>query len=260
MSSLSEAIATSTTLLSVTLSATLSATAAATSSSISPLPLTIQLRSNIQGTSDFYPFDDIVALDQGSDRDFSFKELFATGIDGDQEIVLFASGCEVNGVADCTRACNNTETFFGSLETFYNCVALASVAYWTQDAKTLYVSNETEFNASSIMGSGTLAEFDGRQVLKSFISCAKDSCDHDGLSEPCNKSIDALSIETSTAKEIFDAMDHFCPDLAAEINPDIFGPGVRHLQDIKKNELLTLSRFSSHTSYKFASPQCSTFS
>lgn len=216
------------TLLSITLSATATATATSsiaafdpsTPSSISPLPLTIQLRSNIQGTSDFYPFDDIVALNQNSDRDFSFKE-------------LFASGCEVNGVADCTRACNNTETFFGSLETFYNCVALASVAYWTQDAKTLYVSNETEFNASSIMGSGTLAEFDGRQVLKSFISCAKDSCDHDGLSEPCNKTIDALSIETSTAKEIFDAMDHFCPDLAAEINPDIFGPGVRQLKDIK---------------------------
>ena len=194
--------------------------------SASPTPLTIILHSRIDGTSDFYPFDDIAALDGGSDGGFTFKELFETGIDGGQEIILFESGCQVDGVADCTRACNDTEIFFGSLETFYNCAALASIAYWTQEAKSYYVSEETEFNASSIMGSGTVAEFDGKPVLKSFIACAKDSCDNDGLSAPCDHSIDALSNETSTV-DIFNAMDTFCPDLTAEINPDIFGPGVR---------------------------------
>ncbi|CAM1504072.1 Fc.00g016630.m01.CDS01 [Cosmosporella sp. VM-42] len=204
----------------------LSASTSSSLSSTSPTPLTIILRSSIDGTSDFYPFDDIAALNGGSDGGFTFKELFETGIDGGQEIILFESGCQVDGIADCTRACNDTEIFFGSLETFYNCAALASIAYWTQDAKSYYVSEATEFNASSIMGSGTLAEFDGKPVLNSFIACAKDSCDNDGLSASCDHSIDALSNETSTAREIFDAMDTFCPDLAAEINPDIFGPGV----------------------------------
>ena len=219
----SAAMSASTGALSLTVSAT---SGVASLPSASALPLTILLRSHIQGTSDFYPFDDIATLDKDSDKDFTFKEIFETSIDGDQEIILFQSGCKVDGVSDCTRACNDTEIFFGSLETFYNCVALASVAYWTQDAKSFYISEATEFNASSIMGSGTLTEFDGKQVLSSFISCAKDSCDHDGLSEACNKTIDELSIDTSTAREIFDAMDHFCPDLAAQINPDIFGPGV----------------------------------
>lgn len=79
------------------------------------------------------------------------------------------------------------------------------------------------------MGSGTVAEFDGKSVLGSFIACAKESCDNDGLGQPCNRTIFALSTETSTAEEIFAALDSFCPDLAAEINPDIFGPGVSKL-------------------------------
>lgn len=193
----------------------------------SPTPLTVILQSSLDGTSDFYPFDDIAYLNTNSEDEFTFKELFERGINGDQEIVLFQSGCLVDGVADCNRACNSSETFFGSLETFYNCAALASIAYWTQDEKSYYVSDESERNASSIMGSGTLANFDGKPVLSSFIACAKDACDRDGLSQPCNKTIDDLSSEHSTAREIFDAMDNFCPDLAAEINPDIFGPGVR---------------------------------
>lgn len=193
----------------------------------SPTPLTVILHSQIEGTSDFYPFNDIAILNANSEDEFTFKELFEKGIDGAQEIVLFRSGCLIDGQPDCTRACNSSETFFGSLETFYNCAALASIAYWTRDEKSYYVSEECERNASSIMGAGTLAEFDGKPVLSSFIACAQDACDKDGLSEPCDHAIDDLSSENSTAREIFDAMDNFCPDLAAEINPDIFGPGVR---------------------------------
>lgn len=189
-------------------------------------PLIIILRPHIDGTSDFYPFEDMATLDRDSDIDFTFKQLFETGIDGDQEIVLFESGCKIDGVSDCTQACNDTEIFFGSLDTFYNCVALASITYFTQDARPFYVGEEAELNASSIMGSGTVADFNGKSVLGSFISCAKESCDNDGLGQPCNRTIFDLSTETSTAEEIFAALDSFCPDLAAEINPDIFGPGV----------------------------------
>ncbi|RSL75392.1 hypothetical protein CEP51_010903 [Fusarium floridanum] len=201
-----------------------------TSSTPTPTPLTILLRSSIDGTSDFFPFLDIASLGSGSDSvdsGLTFKELFETNLDGGQEIVLFSSGCQVeDGSSDCTRACNSSSLFFSSLETFYNCAALAAVNYWSQDVKSYYISDETERNASAIMGAGTLAEFDGKPVLKSLITCAQDACENDGLSKPCSRSIDALSYGESSAQEIFDAMDDFCPELAAEINPDIFGPGV----------------------------------
>lgn len=67
-------------------------------SAASPTPLIILLHANIDGTSDFYPFEDMATLDRESDIDFTFKELFETGIDGDQEIVLFESGCKIDGV------------------------------------------------------------------------------------------------------------------------------------------------------------------
>ncbi|RKK37455.1 hypothetical protein BFJ67_g12340 [Fusarium oxysporum f. sp. cepae] len=199
------------------------------SSTASSTPLTILIRDSIEGTSDFFPFLDIAGLGSGSDdvdSGLTFKELFATSLDGNQEITLFSSGCQVDGRTDCTRACNNSSLFFSSLETFYNCAALAAAAHWTQDAKSYYVSQETERNASAIMGSGTLSEFDGRPVLRSLIACAQDSCDNDGLSKPCNRTIDRLSYDTSTPEEIFEALDEFCPELPAEVNPDIFGPGV----------------------------------
>ncbi|KAM0561789.1 hypothetical protein ACHAPJ_002960 [Fusarium lateritium] len=199
------------------------------STTVSDIPLVILVRDSIDGTSDFFPFIDIAGLGSGSDNidsGLSFKELFATNLDGGQEITLFSSGCNIDGVADCTRACSNSSIFFSSLETFYNCAALAAAAHWTQDAKSYYISSETERNASVVMGSGTLAEFDGRPVLKSLISCAQDSCENDGLSKPCDHTIERLSYDSSTAEEIFNALDDFCPELPAEVNPDIFGPGV----------------------------------
>ncbi|KAF7555135.1 hypothetical protein G7046_g6618 [Stylonectria norvegica] len=210
-----------------TLISVLAVSTSSAASAASPSPLTVILRSHIDGTSDFFPFDDIATLDSSSDSsNFTFKDLFANGIDGGQEIVLFSSGCQVDGVADCTRACNDVGLFFGSLETFYNCAALASIAYWSRDARSYYVSDETERNASAIMGAGSLAEFDGQPVLRSFVACAQDACEHDGLSVPCDHAIDELLYGESSPEEIFDAMETFCPDLAAQINPDIFGPGV----------------------------------
>lgn len=201
-----------------------------TPSNTSQIPLIVLIRSSIEGTSDFFPFQDIVGFGSGSnnvDSGVTFKELFQTNFDGGREIVLFSSGCKIDDSVDCTRACNSSDLFFSSLETFYNCAALASIAYWTQDAHSYYVSDETEHNASVIMGSGTLAQFDGKPVLQSLITCAKDACENDGLSKPCDRTIDRLSFEDSSTQDIFDALDDFCPDLAAEINPDIFGPGVR---------------------------------
>lgn len=207
-----------------------SSSASSPASSGVPQPLAVILDSNAEATSDFFPFHDVARLNTGnvnSDADdFSFRQLIEDGIDGGPEILLFSSGCLLqDGVTDCTRACNETISFFGSLETFYNCAALASISYWTRADTVYYISEEAERNASSIMGEGTLASFEDRPVLDMFVGCAQDACRNDGLAVPCDEAITSLS-RVSTAREILDAMDNFCPAVEAEINPDIFGPGV----------------------------------
>ncbi|KAK5995553.1 hypothetical protein PT974_03965 [Cladobotryum mycophilum] len=190
------------------------------------LPLAVVLESSIGSTSDFFPFQDLASIGKTNKDDFSFKDLIKKGIGGDQDITLFSSGCLIDGVNDCPRACNDTETLFGSLETFYNCAALSSIAHLTRDAKTYYVSGRAEMNASSIMGTSSLYDFDYKPVLDSFISCAQAACGSDQLSVACDESIKRLSPSNSSADDVFDAMDVFCPDIPAQIDPDIFGPGV----------------------------------
>lgn len=206
------------------------ATSTLSTASSSPTPLTILLRHGIDDISDFFPFDDLASLrpkyDDAHEDAFSFRGLIEGGIDGGQEIVLLESGCMIDGHADCPRACNDTTIFFGSLETFYNCAALASISYWTEDSMVYYINDEAERNASSIMGSGTLGAFDDGPVLDSFISCAHEACNADGLAVPCDNSVKNLVRGKSSPEEVFDAMGTFCPLIPAEINPDIFGPGV----------------------------------
>lgn len=197
-------------------------------STASALPLSISLRSGIDGASDFSPFRDLQSLTGGNA--FTFRDLIRDGVDGDQNVLLFRSGCSVDGKHDCTRACKDASLIYSSLETFYNCAALSAIAYWNFQEYNLTISDEAERNASSIMGEGSLADFDSRPVLNSFISCSKEACDDDGLSEPCNSSVTSLSEGKSTPKQIFFAMEQFCPELSADINPDIFGPGVRTSQ------------------------------
>ena len=171
---------TSTSTTSVTASFVTTTTSTATGT---PTPLKILLRNGIDDISDFFPFDDLASLrpktvgDTTEQQDaFSFRGLIEGGINGGQEVQLLQSGCVIDGVADCPRACNDTATFFGSLETFYNCAALASISYWTNGSTVYYISDEAERNASTVMGSGTLEEFDDRPVLESFVACAQEAC------------------------------------------------------------------------------------
>lgn len=199
----------------------------------SPQPLIVMIDTDAKVTSDFFPFRDIVHLNNDyspasntNADDLSFRQLIEDGVDGGQEILLLSSGCKLpSGETDCTRACNDTTTFFGSLETFYNCAALASIAYWTRDDMVYYISDEAERNASSLMGDGTLAQFDDRSVIDLFVGCALEACRNDGLAEPCSETITSLSLGTGT-KQVLDAIENFCPSINAEVNPDIFGPGV----------------------------------
>lgn len=204
-------------------------TAASASSAAQPSPLTVLVHKSFDGTSDFFPFHDLAKVGGFTKDDVTFRALIHDGIDGGPIVDLYLSGCLLptspSKTPDCAAACNETALYFGSLETFYNCATLASVAYWTKEVGAYYVGEEAERNASVLMGGSKLAEFQGRPVMESFVSCAVESCAKDQLSVPCDASITSLSRDSS-AGDIFAAMDNFCPELRAEINPDIFGPGV----------------------------------
>ena len=196
----------------------------------SPVPLTVLMRDDMDEVSDFFPFDDLATLSPQSKKatdSVSFRSLISSGIAGSQEVSLIRSGCRLeNGDVDCPRACDDTSVFFGSLETFYNCAALASISYWTAESKRYFISSEAERNASELMGDSSLEDFDARSTLNNFVSCAREACTEDGLSMPCNESVRNLSRDDSSDEQIFEAMAEFCPSIEAEIDPDIFGPGV----------------------------------
>lgn len=217
---------------SLTTTSSVAVAAAAAAATTTALPLTVVLRKSISDMSDFFPFDDLATLSQRRNHDslgdvFSFRGLIEDGIDGGQDIFLIESGCLIDGSPDCSRACLDAAVFFGSLETFYNCAALASIAYWSRDSPAYYIGDEAERNASAVMGRGDLATFDPAPVLDTFISCAHDACENDGLAVRCHDSVLGLETASSSTKQVLDAIGTFCPAIEAEINPDIFGPGVR---------------------------------
>lgn len=193
----------------------------------SQTPLVVMLRHGLAEAGDFFPFDDVASLDSSNGDRFSFKDLIEDGVEDDSDVTLFSNGCKLpSGEYDCTIACNKTSLFFSGLETFYNCAALASITYRARQGSNFYISDEAERNVSAIMGDGTIRSFERRPVLENFITCAQSSCSSDALGEPCDKSISRLHHQESTDQEIIAAIDVFCPDMAAEIDPDIFGPGV----------------------------------
>lgn len=192
----------------------------------SQTPLIVVLRGGLSDTGDFFPFEDLATLDNQEGDQFSFKKLIEDGVEDDLDIELFDNGCRLkNGENDCTKACSDASIFFSGLETFYNCAALASISHRTREGSSFYLTDEAERNVSEIMGGGTLAAFDKRFVLDNFVTCAQSACARDALGAPCDRSIGRLN-QTSSDGDILAAVDSFCPELPAEVDPDIFGPGV----------------------------------
>ncbi|KYK54832.1 hypothetical protein DCS_06793 [Drechmeria coniospora] len=203
-----------------------STTSSTPSGTPSLLPLSIDLVApRLAGSSNFFPFQDLETLGDGNGYTFSRQILAEAAAGGNQSMRLFEAGCLVDGKPDCPRACGNATSMFDSTETFYNCAALASIAYWSREGGHFYVPAEAERNASRIMAGRTLTTFDERPALSLLVTCAQAACGGDGIRTPCNDSIKGLDAQSKPA-QIFAALDTFCPDIAAEINPDIFGPGV----------------------------------
>lgn len=209
-----------------------------------PRPVRIEIvpsRVALGILSDFSPFWSHDHVDQRDSP--AFESLIQNAIHGRNGLYWLIDGCRVDGRSDCPRICEDRGLLFGSPENFYNCVALASLSYWTQHTRRFYIPREMDGAMSTIMGSTSLASFDRRSVLQSFVTCAQDACGADGLHKPCDDSVRKLSLDASD-RAIFEAMDKFCLDLEAEINPDIFGPGVGYPPLHMAGGVTECSRFS----------------
>ncbi|KAF4585924.1 hypothetical protein GQ602_005229 [Ophiocordyceps camponoti-floridani] len=207
---------------------TTTTTTTTTAAALSPSPLTVQIlaNQNLGGVTGFFPFNDLDALSSIDNQGLFQKLPIIPTIDGQLHINLFPDGCRLDdGQADCQKACQAPSSIFGSLDTFYNCAALSSLAYWTQSFHQFYVPDEADFNATALMAGVALTDFDPKHTLASFVTCAAAACAGDGLHRPCSDSVTALTAR-SPPLVILEAMSSFCPQLPVEINPDIFGPGV----------------------------------
>ncbi|KJZ77629.1 hypothetical protein HIM_02806 [Hirsutella minnesotensis 3608] len=201
---------------------------AAAALSATPRPITVNfLPHGLSGIEGFFPFHDLEHIHYDGEESFFRKFIIVPGAKGDRHMSLFPSGCQIPGekARDCPRACHDKATLFGSLETFYNCMALASIAYWSRQPGAYHLSEEAEHNASALMAGSSVAAFDEDPVLASIVTCALEACGGDGIRQPCDDSVKALTT-LSPPPEVFEAMSLFCPKLPVEINPDIFGPGV----------------------------------
>ncbi|PHH85853.1 hypothetical protein CDD83_11091 [Cordyceps sp. RAO-2017] len=215
-----------------------------------PPPLSVNLfPRELGGVADFFPFHDLELIRSDDDEGFFFHRYpivpaAAGSADGPPRIWLFPAGCRLgdggpgtattNGgggsfastaAPDCPRACRKAETLFASPETFYNCAALSSIAYWTREAGAYSLPDEARRNASLVLAGRDLADFDDRAVLSSFVACAQAACGGDAIRKPCDASVKALSPHSSPP-DVLRAIGAFCPQLEVEVNPDIFGPGV----------------------------------
>ncbi|PHH77962.1 hypothetical protein CDD80_7533 [Ophiocordyceps camponoti-rufipedis] len=204
-------------------------TTTTTAAALMPSPLTIQILANqhLGGVTGFFPFNDLDAISSIDNQGLFQKLPIIPSIDGQLHINLFPDGCRLDdGKADCQKACQIPRFIFGSLDTFYNCAALSSLVYWTRSFHTFYIPDEADVNASALMAGVALSDFDAKPTLASFVTCAEAACAGDGLHRPCSNAVTALSPK-SPPLVVLEAMSSFCPQLPVEINPDIFGPGVR---------------------------------
>ncbi|PFH57638.1 hypothetical protein XA68_14763 [Ophiocordyceps unilateralis] len=205
----------------------------AAASATTALSIELLAEDKMGGVTGFFPFNDMEDISSIESQGLFQKLPIVPDQQGRLRISLFPAGCRLHhhhhhgrrGEADCQKACADARLIFGSVDNFYNCAALASLAYWTRSQNRYHVPLEAERNVSVLMAGLPLAHFDAMPTLASFISCAEAACGGDGLHKPCSAEVKALT-PRSPPLVVLEAMGSFCPQLPVEINPDIFGPGV----------------------------------
>lgn len=143
---------------------------------------------------------------------------------------LIESGCIVDNVRNCTKACESADHMFSNPETLWNCLTLATVAVMTTNGPDT-ISNDTLASVDKEFGTGRLYEFWKRRALLKYVKCALQSCSDSkfGGCPPGLWAFQCQRIGPRNIKKLGRIMStEYCDKADPGIDYDIAGPGVSY--------------------------------
>ncbi|CEF71820.1 hypothetical protein SNK03_000021 [Fusarium graminearum] len=141
---------------------------------------------------------------------------------------LIESGCIVDNVRNCTKACESADHMFSNPETLWNCLTLATVAVMTTNGPDT-ISNDTLASVDKEFGTGRLYEFWKRRALLKYVKCALQSCSDSkfGGCPPGLWAFQCQRIGPRNIKKLGRIMStEYCDKADPGIDYDIAGPGI----------------------------------
>ncbi|KAI1014416.1 hypothetical protein LB504_012129 [Fusarium proliferatum] len=142
---------------------------------------------------------------------------------------LIESGCMVDNVTNCYKACGSEDHMFSNPETLWNCLTLATVAMMTTNRGPDTISNQTLEEVDRRFNIGRLDEFWRRGALLKYVKCALQSCS-DSKFGGCPQDLWAFQCQAITSDNIRDLGRimgaEYCNKADPGIDYDIAGPGI----------------------------------
>lgn len=149
---------------------------------------------------------------------------------------LFESGCLVNGISNCTAACQDPNLIFASPYTLQNCMVMVALGNTTVSYYNMTLSDPVIANASKLSiypkssDYSSLISTVNQTIEKCFTQYCNQSpggCPISGDGPVCQwfsaREIDGSSLVTSDI-----CFPNICGNVPAQLNADIGGIGVRH--------------------------------
>ncbi|KAF4960372.1 hypothetical protein FGADI_1019 [Fusarium gaditjirri] len=142
---------------------------------------------------------------------------------------LIESGCIVDNVTNCYKACGSEHHMFSNPETLWNCLTLATVAMMTTNRGPDTISNQTLEEVDRKFNTGRLDEFWERRALLKYVKCALQSCS-DSKFGGCPQELwtfQCQAINSTNIKDLGRIMSsEYCDKADPGIDYDIAGPGI----------------------------------
>ncbi|KAF5267605.1 hypothetical protein FOXYS1_1503 [Fusarium oxysporum] len=142
---------------------------------------------------------------------------------------LIESGCIIDNVTNCHKACGSEEHMFSNPETLWNCLTLATVAMMSTNRGPDTISNQTLEKVDRKFNTGPLDEFWKLGALLSYVKCALQSCS-DSKFGGCPPELWTFQCQMITSKNIKDLgrvmSTEYCDKADPGIDYDIAGPGI----------------------------------
>ncbi|KAH7469862.1 hypothetical protein FOMA001_g14757 [Fusarium oxysporum f. sp. matthiolae] len=142
---------------------------------------------------------------------------------------LIESGCIIDNVTNCHKACGSEEHMFSNPETLWNCLTLATVAMMSTNHGPDTISNQTLEEVDRKFNTGPLDEFWKLGALLRYVKCALQSCS-DSKFGGCPPELWTFQCQMITSKKIKDLgrimSTEYCDKADPGIDYDIAGPGI----------------------------------